>query len=232
MRLLPFALAAAATAVLLSGCESTVTGSAVRASNAGPNTADVPQLKEADLDRMSLNINDINEIVGADDLEFVQTLDEMSDHSDEVSDPDCLGSMYGAEDEVYKDAGWTAVRDEMASQADATDHWVQQTVVLYPSSDDATAFVDDSQKQWDGCAESTLDVNTGDSVFEWTFEDVEVVGAIVTQVANQTDADGWACQHALGAVSNVTAETWVCGFAVTDEAATMADDIIAKAAKK
>jgi hypothetical protein len=54
---------------------------------------------------------------------------------------------------------------------------------------------------------------------------------MITQVTTQEDADGWACQHALSVVSNLTVEAWACSYDVGDEAATIADEMIANAAK-
>jgi hypothetical protein len=36
----------------------------------------------------------------------------------------------------------------------------------------------------------------------------------------------------LSAVSNLTVEAWACGYAIKDEAATIANEMIANAAKK
>ncbi len=59
----------------------------------------------------------------------------MTDSSDKVSDPDCLGAMFGAEEAVYKGSGWTAVRDVVAREPeDDNDHWIEQTAVIYPRS--------------------------------------------------------------------------------------------------
>jgi hypothetical protein len=55
---------------------------------------------------------------------------------------------------------------------------------------------------------------------------------LITQTTAQEDADGWACQHALSVVSNVTVEAWACSYDIKDEAATIAADMVAKAAKK
>ena len=36
----------------------------------------------------------------------------------------------------------------------------------------------------------------------------------------------------LSVVSNLTVETWACGYSITDEAATIANEIVANASKK
>ena len=54
---------------------------------------------------------------------------------------------------------------------------------------------------------------------------------LLTQMTTQEGADGWACQHALSLVSNVTVEAWACGYSITDEAAEMANAMVENAAK-
>ena len=49
--------------------------------------------------------------MGSTQMKLTSELDEMTDHSADVSDPDCLGAVYGAEeDPVYAGTDWTAVR--------------------------------------------------------------------------------------------------------------------------
>ena len=112
---------------------STVSGTAVRDSEAVPT--DVPRLDESALDKVLLSIDEVNDIMGTTDLEVTSEMDEMTDSSDKVSDQDCLGAMFGAEEPVYKGSGWTAVRDVVAREPDEdNDHWIEQTAVIYPKA--------------------------------------------------------------------------------------------------
>ena len=87
---------------------------------------------------MLLSIDEVNEIMGTTQMEVTSELDEMTDSSDSVSDPDCLGAMFGAEEPVYDGTGWTAMRDVVAREPEEdNDHWVEQTAVLYPNADNA-----------------------------------------------------------------------------------------------
>ena len=111
-----------AASLVLSGCVSTVDGTAVRAPHALP--LDVPPLTEAQLDDVMLSIAELNGIVGG-RMTVTSELEEMTDHSSAVSDPDCLGAIYGAEEPVYAGSGWTAMRDQVAREPDeSNDHWV------------------------------------------------------------------------------------------------------------
>lgn len=220
-----------AAAVLLSGCVSNISGNAVRAQNAGP--IDVPPLDESKLDDVLLSIGELNGILGSTQMEITVELEEMSDHSTEVSDPDCLGAIYGAEEPVYEGTGWTAMRDQVAREPDEdNDHWVEQTAVLYPAAENAQKFFDDSKSAWENCAGSAISVDDSDASYLWQLDDVAATDTLITQFSTQEDADGWACEHALAVVSNLTVETWACGYSITNEAATIADDIVANAAEK
>jgi hypothetical protein len=217
---------------LLTGCTTTVTGTAVR--NASTVPSNVPKLDESALKRVLLPIDEVNDLLGTTDLVVSADIKDMTDSSDKVSDPDCLGAMFGAEEDVYKGSGWLAVRDVVAREPeDDNDHWVEQTAVIYPDAGNARRFLEKSRSIWEKCADSSVEVGSDDSNSSlWRFEQVEAGDGIITQVATQEDADGWGCQHALAAASNLTAETWVCAYNFGNEAATMAIDILNKAAEK
>jgi hypothetical protein len=215
----------------LSGCVSTVSGSAVRDAKTVPT--DVPRLDESVLESVLLPIEEINDIMGTNDLEITSDMDDMTDSSDKVSDQDCLGAMFGAEDPVYKGSGWTAVRDVVAREPDEdNDHWIEQTAVIYPEASNANRFFAKSKSSWEKCAGSSLAVETEDTSSLWEFGDVTSSDGLIAQLASQEDADGWGCQHALATASNLTVETWVCAYNLSDEATTMAIDIINNASDR
>ena len=217
-------------AVLLSGCVSTVSGTAQRGQGAAQT--DVPPLDAGDLDDVLLSIGEINRIMGASTMEVTAELEEMTDNSGSVSDPGCLGAIYGAEDPVYAGSGWTDMLDQVAREpGDDNNHWVEQTAVLYPSAQDAQQFFDDSVSMWESCANYTVAILDSNTEYYWDLGGVTVEDALVTQLTTQQDADGWACQHALSVVSNVTVETWACGYSITDEAAVIALDMVANAGR-
>lgn len=219
-----------AASVLLTGCVSTVSGTATRAHNAGPG--DVAPLDESKLEDVLLSINEINAIMGSSTMEVTSELDKMTDHSADVSDKECLGAIYGAEEPVYAGSGWTAVLDQISrEEGDDNEHWVEQTVVLYPSADKAQSFFEKSKAQWEECSNYTVSVDDGGTAYDWDIEELIADDALITQITTQKDAAGWACQHALSPVSNITVEVWACSYSPTDEAATIATDMVANAAK-
>jgi hypothetical protein len=223
--------AAVAMAVLLSGCTTTVSGNAVRDKGASP--LNVAPLKESQLDDVLLSIREINSILGTTGIEVVDETDQMSDNSHAVSDPDCLGVIFGAEEKIYDGSDWTAVRDQVSREpGDDKDHWVQQTAVLYPKPDDARKFFENSKSDWEQCGGFSVAVDDSESSYIWEVDDVGAKDDLLTQVTTQEDSGGWECQHALSQVSNVTVETWACAFGIKDQAAEMAQEMIKNAAKK
>lgn len=216
--------------VLLTGCESSVAGSAVRAPRSGPDAADVPLIKESAMDGFLLSIGELKKIVGSTKMAVTGTLDQMGDHSGNVSDKKCLGSMYGAENQVYSGSGFKAVIDKIASEPDQ--HFVEQITVLFPSVEKAQDFLDKAQKAWDSCAHTTVETEEGDSAYGWDVGAVATNDTLITQTITQKGAGGWACQHGLGVVSNLVVETFACGNDISNEGETVAKGIIAKATKK
>ena len=220
-----------AASVLLSGCVSTVSGTAMREQHAAP--IDVPPLTEAKLDGVLLSIGELNDIMGSAKMKVTSELKEMTDHSGEVSDPDCLGAIYGAEEPVYAGSGWTAMRDQVAREpGEDNEHWVEQTAVLYPSAEKAQKFFDESKSAWQKCSSYSVSVDNADATYLWQIDNVASEDTLITQMTAQEDANGWACQHAMSLVSNVTVEAWACSYDVKDEAATIANGMVANAAKK
>jgi hypothetical protein len=220
-----------AASVLLSGCVSTVSGTAVRAHNAAP--INVPPLTEAKLDDVLLSIGELNGIVGSTQMKVTSKLVEMTDHSGAVSDPDCLGAIYGAEAPVYAGSGWTALRDQIAREPGGdNEHWVEQTAVLYPSAEKAQKFFDESKSSWKGCAGYSVSVADEAATYLWQIDSLTSEDSLITQMTAQEDAEGWGCQHAMSVVSNVIIEAWACGYSIKDEAATLANEMTANAAKK
>ena len=132
-------------------------------------------------------------------MEATTSAQDMSDHTDVVSDLNCLGVVYGAEMPVYAGSGWTAVRDEVIREPTGdNDHWVEQVAVLYPSGDKAKDFLQTSHDLRHDCAKSSVAVDSSDhtSTSIWDFQNVKKSGdSIITQESSQQDSNGWACSR-------------------------------------
>ena len=217
---------------LLSGCVSTVSGTALRGQGAGPTPVNVPKLEESDLDRVLLSAGEVNGVMGATAIRVTASSQNMSDNSDGVSDIDCLGAIYGAEELVYHGSDWSAVRDEVL-QEPTTDnaHWVEQIAVLFPSAEKARAFVEGSRTTWEKCGGTSIDIDNSDVHSTWKIDKANVTGDILTQQSTQRYAGGWGCQHALASASNLVVEAWACSNSINDEANAIATEMLKNAAK-
>ncbi|WP_431235765.1 sensor domain-containing protein [Mycolicibacterium psychrotolerans] len=230
---MPVFCAAVLVSALLSGCVSTIGGTALRGQSTGPALFDVPTLTESDLDRVLLTAGEVNGIMDATGIRMTASSQNMSDNSDGVSDVDCLAAIYGAEQMVYQGSDWSAVRDQVLQEPTSDNaHWVEQIAVLYPSSEKAMAFVDKSRTTWEKCGGTSIDIDNSDVHSTWKIDTADVSGDILTQVSTQRNAGGWGCQHALSSASNVVVEAWACSNSIADEARAIAADMIKNAAKK
>lgn len=141
--------------------------------------------------------------------------------------------MFGAEKAVYANYDWIALRDMVAREpGSGNDHWVEQSVVLYRSPEDASRFLEDSTSNWERCGSSAVASNSSASSNIWEIDEVNAKGDVITQVILQEESGGWECQHALAVVSNINVETWACATGINDEAVDIAQAMIAKAARK
>ncbi|BBY61892.1 sensor domain-containing protein [Mycolicibacterium helvum] len=232
-RCAPVFCTAVVAGALLSGCVSTVSGTALRGQDAGPTVVTVPKLEESDLDRVLLSAGEVNGVMDATGIRVTASSQNMSDNSRGVSDVDCLGAIYGAEELVYHGSDWAAVRDEVL-QEPTTDnaHWVEQIAVLFPSADKASAFVDGSRTTWEKCGGTSIDIDNSDVHSTWKIDQANVTGDILTQQSSQRNAGGWGCQHALTSASNLVVEAWACSNSINDEAKSIASEMIKNAAGK
>jgi PknH-like extracellular domain len=76
-----------------------------------------------------------------------------SDNSALVKPPTCVGVIFTAEQSVYGNTGFVAMRDETLGPA--SDRWstvVQQTVAVYPTPEQALALMTSSETRWRECA--------------------------------------------------------------------------------
>ena len=224
MRVSRLAVPLIAIVVTATGCTNVVDGTAKPVDTTGPNGQ-----RTVDLESMLLSVDEINSIMGADDIEMVESTEDMLDHSAQISDEACLGSLYNAEEVVYEDSGWTGVVDQVLTQPiDDPDHWVEQTVVRFTSSDDASALYQKSKTEWQECVGQGVSVFDQGYEFHWEFDGLTIDDNTISQTALQIDSDGWTCQHALRAVSNFVVEASTCGTALGDEAVEIVEGLANK----
>ena len=143
----------------------------------------------------------------------------MSDNSAVVTPPECVGVIFTAEHQVYADTGFEAMRDQTfgpepyvydPSQTAPTD--IQQTVVVFPSAEQAQAVLAASQKQWQSCSRSEVIRKYQEASPHWNLGRVELNNDILTVAMAKQSAEGGAgaCQQVLGVRENVVVSTRTC----------------------
>jgi hypothetical protein len=223
-----------AVVLTAAGCVNVTAGTAVRADPVNPRMSDRPSASARPgpgpgpgVGGVLLSVADVNTIMNATDMELMDSADDMADHRSDISDPQCLGALYNAEESVYEDTGWTDVADQVITEPDDdSSHWVEQTAVRFPSADRAAAFVKSSANQWEDCIGKSVVVDDGEYEFNWIFEGISIDNGTISQKARQTDSDGWACDHAMAAAADVVVEASVCGPELQDEAVAVVGKLV------
>ena len=222
------AIAATLLCVGATACTSVVDGAAVRG-DSGTTT----MLGERDLDAILLDDDELNDLLDSSLIEVTDEVDEMTDDTVDVSDPECVGALYTAEEPVYADTGYTAVLTRLASESgDEYEHWVEETGVVMPSAEVAERFVAESATQWQDCGGRAVSVSDGEDWYDWDLSDVVTTGGILSQKSTALDSIEWECEHALVAASNLVLEASVCAERIGDEASTLLTEMVAKASQR
>jgi hypothetical protein len=227
MRLLRLIVAVVALAALLSGCVRTTAGTArpgAELTGSPTGTSD----PGGRLDEFLLTADEVDVVMGSRDIGLIDSAQDMADHSSGISDPGCLGALYNAEADVYQGSGWTDVADQVLTEPqDDSDHWVEQTVVQFPSHQHALDFFNKSVRDWTNCIGKDVMVDDGENQFDWHFEGIGISDNMMTQTSRQSNGGDWACQHALGAEGDYIVETSACGNSPEGEAVMVANQIVA-----
>ena len=122
--------------------------------------------------------------------------------------------------------GYTAVRDQTLQEGDNFTHYVQQSLVLFPSAKPAGAFFTASAQQWPACHQYTH-TQSGSL---WDVAPISNTNGILSTTATQQNANapGWACGRALAQRNNILIDVNTCSANPADSAVNIANQIAAK----
>jgi serine/threonine protein kinase len=146
------------------------------------------------------------------------------DKADYITPPTCVGVVFGADNSVYKETGFEAIRDQTFDPSRyMLGNTVEQTAVVFPTADQARAVLASQTKRWQTCASSyaspqdpryQIFQNQGEGGFGWALSPVAVTDDLITVKMGGVNVMGegnhQACQQALGRRANVIVQTKVC----------------------
>jgi hypothetical protein len=224
-------LVAAAVSILPTGCTTVVGGSASPADTSGPLPR--PPVAAAALDGLLLGVDQINSLLSS-GMRLRYGVQTMWDWSSTFSDKSCLAMDGPAQEAVYADTGWIAMRDQRLDDnfddpAVRNDSAIQ-AVIAYPSARKANAFYDASVRRWSACANRKFSEHPVDKPeIVWTVGEAHKVGGTLSTSEVQDSSDGWTCQRALTVRNNVVIDVATCGsFVPGGSAVDLAGQIAAK----
>ncbi|WP_406813865.1 sensor domain-containing protein [Mycobacterium sp. M23085] len=225
----------AAVSALATGCTTVVGGSASPADHAGPLPQ--PPVAAASLDGLLLDVGEINSLLTA-GMRLRYGTQAMWDWSPTFSDTSCLAMDGPAQEAVYADTGWTAMRgqrlDDNFDDPSVRNDSAIQAVIAYPSARKADTFYDTSVRRWFGCANRKFSEHPPDKPeIVWTVGEAHKVDGTLSTSEIQEDSNGWTCQRALTARNNVVIDVATCGsFLPGGSAVDLAQRIAARVARQ
>jgi serine/threonine kinase PknH len=201
-------------------------------SQSGPTTT-IPTVAPERVDSILLTAPQINTIMGASDMQSGKLGQAPANATVQLSVPECNGALYPGETPTYNGSGYTKLNYLVLTEpGDTNNHFVDQDVAAFPSTELARNFVKTSADQWKSCVGQVVTgtLQNGNT-FRWSFGDLVGEAPKISQLDTQEDGRGWACQHVLRAVSNVVIDVRACGYEITDQASRIADEIAANATR-
>jgi serine/threonine-protein kinase len=147
-----------------------------------------------------------------------------SDNTRTVDPPSCAGVIYGAEQQVYGESGFEAIRNQtLGKTISDIDDLVEQTAVVFATAEQAQAMLVSTTTQWQQCAkghptayvsDSSVDQDLGyERGFSWYLADViDSPGVVTMRMTAVSNLNGIApaCQVAMGSRDNVIVKAKTC----------------------
>jgi hypothetical protein len=151
-----FALALAGLCVLAAGCGS----SGDHDSHTSGAPTGPPLVVEPALPGLLLSPAEVDTAVGASDLAVTGDANDMSDSGASVSRQECLAILRPGQARAYLNSGWSAFRSQQLSDPQRS-RWVAQSVVLFPTAEQAAVFFTASSTNWRRCDGSFVNTLSG-----------------------------------------------------------------------
>ncbi|BBZ36602.1 serine/threonine-protein kinase PknH/PknJ [Mycolicibacterium confluentis] len=154
----------------------------------------------------------------------------LSDDAASVDNKECVGAWLPGQRVVYGDSGWSATQQQMSRNTGdgPPSHTVTQVVVSFPTAEAATRNVDQQEQTWRTCEGQMIMATYPQSTdtVRYTFGAPTTEDGVVSMREIREGGNGWGCERAVGARNNVVADTMVCRYDPTGQAAAIARAIL------
>ena len=202
------------------------------ATTARPSTASALVDVEA-LEGLLLSPAEINTVMGVTAMTVTKTSTEPYDDTTTISDPNCRAIGDEAELSAYAGSGFTALRAQALNPRTGAEQrltaYVGEAVVLFPSTDQAAAFLPTAQQRWQACSNGSFTYTPdGQPSMVWDQGPVTATNGTLHSTATQENSNGYTCQRALTVTKNVAIDVDACSHNPADSAVKIAHQIAAK----
>jgi hypothetical protein len=175
------------------------------------------------MDTVLLTPAEINTLLaGAGDplLQMKESTYGMLNNARLVDPPSCVSVVFTGDHAVLTNTGFTSIHDEILessgySSTPGLTH-VEQTVVVYPTPQQAQAILTSSQRQWKSCATGEVRLGTvgqdGENNKTFDLGNVQLNTGLLSlpMVANSQESGGSACQQVMAVRANVVVGVRSC----------------------
>ncbi|MDR3664363.1 MAG: sensor domain-containing protein [Mycobacterium sp.] len=187
-----------------------------------PKPATPTSVAESSLDGLLLKKDVLDSALGTTGLVPTSPTEQMDDHRNLLPNLNCLGVWQIDEAAIYSKDGkdmksgqdWKSMRQQRlrAPDAEAWDYLVAQSVVLYPTADQAKAFFDQSAERWAKCTNHHVNIRLNDKPLpKWLSGDLQRTDTqLAMPITRGTDAQTRWCQHVLQLAANVIIDVEAC----------------------
>ena len=207
---------AALLCVSLSGCSTSVAGTAAPAEQGPPVTA-------ATLPSLLLSASDVGAAMSSDDIAVTRDVDRIWNDSARLDDVNCLAIAGAAQEAVYADSGWTATHSQVLREPPTSpswSHYAVQAVVLFPTRQATADFYGASRASWAKCSnrELTYPQPLGPEQV-WSVGQISTDRDVLAVSRTEQSPERWGCQRALTVHGNVAVDIEACSLDGTPTAA-------------
>ncbi len=188
------------------------------------------EVPKSALEGLLLTTDQVDTVMGTAGMVAHKPVTEMNDHRNLLPNLNCLGAWQVNESAIYGDR-WTAMRQVLlrAPDNDNWDNLLVQSVVIFPSSQEATDFLNQSAERWAKCTNHNVNITlNGEPLPRWRSGDLTTTDSELTLPFTRVNGDQTrACQRALAVAANLVMDIQACkpaGSSVT-QAADVVDKI-------